>query len=357
VKVAILIPTMNRPDFIERVMGYYNSLNSPHPIYIGDASNTEIATRISNSLKRFKNVEVKYFHWEGLDTLRTIVKLAEYANVENQFCAFSGDDDYFIPSSLTLCSQFLSENMEYRTVQGRAAIFALDCPEAYGKIDRMGQYWGINSLEQENGLGRLKSFSKNYFVSQFSTHRIDEFLADSELYREIIDYSLSELLQCFTFAIKGKSKFLECLYMVRSHYIVPDGKLKNSSPNFVDWVMQPIWSSECNKIIDGLSQTLCETDGLPLSLSRKLVTEALKDQFKKHAMKNPVTCKNASLLSRVKQGLPDALGNMLRKLKYLTIDPDNMILLGSKASSFNKDFLPVEKSLGGTPLFITNQDS
>ncbi len=42
-KVAILIPTFNRPSFIQRTVLYYDSLKSPHPLYIGDASNTEIS--------------------------------------------------------------------------------------------------------------------------------------------------------------------------------------------------------------------------------------------------------------------------------------------------------------------------
>ena len=138
-KVAILMPTMNRLDLFERTIGYYDSLNSPHPIYIGDASDSATAIQASNILKRVKNLEVKHFHWEGLDTLRTIVKLAEHANKENQYCAFTGNDDYFIPSSLTASAQFLSENKTYRTVQGRAAIFTIDSPGAYGKINSLGQ--------------------------------------------------------------------------------------------------------------------------------------------------------------------------------------------------------------------------
>ena len=61
-KVAILIPTMNRPDFIERTVAYYDSLNSPHPIYIGDASDLDRSVKTIKLLKRFKNIEVNYFY-------------------------------------------------------------------------------------------------------------------------------------------------------------------------------------------------------------------------------------------------------------------------------------------------------
>ena len=42
-KVSILIPTMNRSEFIVRLIDYYISVNSKHPIYIGDASDKSIA--------------------------------------------------------------------------------------------------------------------------------------------------------------------------------------------------------------------------------------------------------------------------------------------------------------------------
>ena len=52
-KVAILIPTLNRLAFIQRIVTYYDSLESPHPIYIGDASNTEIS---KNTLSFINNI-------------------------------------------------------------------------------------------------------------------------------------------------------------------------------------------------------------------------------------------------------------------------------------------------------------
>ena len=59
-RVAIIIPTLNRPSFIQRIVTYYDSLESPHPIYIGDASNTEISKKTLLFLKDIKNVECKH---------------------------------------------------------------------------------------------------------------------------------------------------------------------------------------------------------------------------------------------------------------------------------------------------------
>ena len=66
-KVATLIPVMSRLEFVERSVAYYDSLNSPHPVYIGGASDLGRSSLTINPLKRFKNVEENYFKQEGLN--------------------------------------------------------------------------------------------------------------------------------------------------------------------------------------------------------------------------------------------------------------------------------------------------
>ena len=340
-KVAILIPTMNRPDFIERTVGYYNSLNSPHPIYIGDASDPVVAAQTAKILERFRNVEVKYFHWQGLDAPRTVVGLAERVNDECQFCSISGDDDYFVPSSLTQCAKFLAENKDYRTVQGRAAAVELDRPGAYGEIKGLSQYWTENSLEQETSLGRVESIVKKYFVLQFSVHRTDEFIEDCRHYKEIKDYSLGELFHCILFAIRGKSKFLDCLFLIRSlhagRFDVPEDI--RSPDNFFNWSMRPHWSSDIKKCLDFLSLALHESGGMSLDQAKQIITKALVEKFQN----------KRGYLSRIKSILPVELTNPLRPLHNLTLKTNDMRLLRSKRSRFYEEFLHVSNSLSGWP--------
>ena len=54
-KVAIIIPTMNRADFLIRQLEYYKSVKSPHPIYIGDSSNKKEKSCVKQD-KRLKKV-------------------------------------------------------------------------------------------------------------------------------------------------------------------------------------------------------------------------------------------------------------------------------------------------------------
>lgn len=337
-KVAILIPTKNRPDFIERTIAYYDSLKSIHPIYIGDASDSDTAARTAAVLKRFSNVEVKYFHWEGLGVSQTVVRLAESALAKCQYCAYQGDDDYFIPSSLSQCAEFLSENPDYRTSQGRAAIFTLDQPGPFGELQSLWQFWGVNALEQETSIERFISFGKKYFVTQFSTHRTEEFVQDSQYYLEVKNGLVGELLHCYTFAIKGKSKFLDCLYLILNAH---EGSRHLES---LDWILQEHWSSDYHKTLDALSSALYEASELSLNNARQVVSEVLKRHLES-ALTSVASSHKKSFSAKLRNLLPACLKNEIRQLINIFKDASDMRLLRSKRSLFYEEFLPVLSSL------------
>ena len=167
-KVAILVPTKDRLDFVIRLINYYVSINSTHTIFIGDASIESFKEQVLNASKG--KVEVYYFHWKNLSDRKTMINLAMEANSANisNYCAFHGDDDFFIPDSLSMCAEFLDENPEYSTAQGRAFTFELKTDSAYGELKSIGKYWDVKELNGNTSLDRLKEIASNYWVPLFS---------------------------------------------------------------------------------------------------------------------------------------------------------------------------------------------
>lgn len=331
---------MNRFEYIARVIAYYDSLKSEHPIYIGDASSIEQSSRIVNLLKKYKNISIKYYHWENLCISKTISKLAEMAESECEFCAFHGDDDYLIPSSLSKCAEFLFNNSDYRTAQGRGAEFILDRKGARGKINAIGQYWGVNNLEQESSLKRFYFFSDNYFVQQFSTHRTKEFIADSVNYSKVTDNNFSELVHCFTFAIMGKSKYLDCLYLVRNLHDTRYGI------DFVTWITQPNWYVDYNKTVDVLSDLLTESDNISNVMARNIVSEMLGKQILSYLSK---ISDNKSIRQRLRSNVVSFIPPTFRFFILVTINyfrsGEDLRLLMYNKSQFQTDFSPIYTSV------------
>jgi len=48
-----------------------------------------------------------------LGVAQNIGKLAKEPSAESDYCAFRGDEDQFIQSSFTECTEFLSNNPDY----------------------------------------------------------------------------------------------------------------------------------------------------------------------------------------------------------------------------------------------------
>ena len=355
-KVAILIPTLNRPSFIQRTVLYYDSLKSPHPLYIGDASNAEISENTLSFLKKVKNVEVKYFHWEGVNGEKTSIKLAEEASAECEYCVYQGDDDYFISTSLTKCATFLSENPDYRTAQGRAAIVVMNGPESLGNINWVGEYWGKNSLEESSKLKRLFSFIKNYFVIEYSVHRVSEFISDSRDFRTVIDKHFCEMLRCSTIAIKGKSKFIDCLYMIRSRH--PGLIVPSSGNDFFETITSENWPQDYNKMVDSLSLILSADKKMSFSEAKNIISDLMKEDLTKECLKEFTKNENdkKSFYIKLKNAIHGYLTHILldkiglRPIREFFRTKNNMQLWTSKGSRFHSDFLPVENSLTGKGL-------
>jgi glycosyltransferase domain-containing protein len=361
-KVAILIPTINRPEFVKRTVLYYDSLKSNHQIYIGDASDAEISRSTLSFLKGINNVSVKYFHWEGLGNAQTIGKLAEETSAENDYCAFHGDDDYFIQSSLTECAEFLSNNPDYRTAQGRAALVGMDKTEPVCGINGIGQYWGENSIESSSRYERLCYFKNNYYVLQFSVHRINEFIHDSRDFVSIRDNGLHEIQHCFTFAISGKSKFLDCLYLVRVRHAE---LFLHSGKSLIESITTPNWYADYATTINSLSGTLSEDGEMTISEAKKVIVEMMNELFGRTLLKQfgNIGSLRQSLYDRLKNSIPDTMKKVMESTKYFLLDRvrlrpfasllwkrryrNEMELLRTKSSQFYLDFLPVEQSLTG----------
>ena len=388
-KVAILIPTMNRSDFLIRQLQYYASVNSPHPVYIGDASDDEHKEQLEMTIEQLQHlITIHYHHWPGHNDRQALARLIELT--EESYCAFAGDDDFLIPNSLTKCARLLKQNQEYRTAQGKGPVFTLDEPGPYGEMKGLGAYWLKNEIEENTGKQRLlKFFPQSYFVNQFSVHRKEEFLQDSEFYQIIDDSSFAELLHTSLAVIKGKSKFIDSLYLIR--HVHPEqhtGSYLNWKNDFFDWLTHPDWQPSFQVFNDTLIRALCEVDGIEENEASEIVKQAFWSYLaggmwrkyqskygqttssKQNAIVNGKVNSWKSLRELVKK-IPGAreVVNQLRNVKAsivpghedLMTKEDRLVMRAEKgelslpvllhpSSPYHEDFLPVYEAITGQPV-------
>jgi glycosyltransferase domain-containing protein len=278
-KVAILIPTKNRIEFAIRAIEYYASINSPHPIFIGDASKESSEELVLKTAKN--NVEVYYFHWENLYDRPTAVKLAQEAKKTKitHYCACIGDDDFYIPRSLSLCADFLSGNPLYTTSQGRAFTIRLDQDGPYGDVADLCIYWDKKELNGDTALERLEEMSTSYWVPNFSVHRITEFIDDYSVgINSVTDMRLGEYANVLSTAMNGKSKFIDCLYLARGIHKNQYGRLKQikAHGSRFEWITGVKWHTSYKELVNSLSSVLSAKDNLSFDVASEEIRFAIE---------------------------------------------------------------------------------
>src|SRR5437867_1395368 len=107
--LTIIIPTINRPHFIKRLLHYYSSIATPLAILIGDSSQGDIAQEVRKQIEHYQNrLNVHYYDCAHLNDSQTIKALVHWA--KTPYIVFVADDDFLVPRGLEQCVHFLEHN-------------------------------------------------------------------------------------------------------------------------------------------------------------------------------------------------------------------------------------------------------
>ena len=278
-------------------------------------------------------IDVFYFHWEKLNDRKTLVKLGEQAikiNLTN-YCAYHGDDDFFIPESLSKCAEFLDSNSEYTSAQGRAFSFALDRDGPYGKLEKIGGYWGVQELKGLTAQERLQEISSSYWVPIFSVTHINNFIIDiGNGVNNIIDRDFGEYVNSLTIAMRGKSKFIDCLYLARNTHS------RRERPTILDWITGENWLLSYTELINSISEVLSRTDKMSMiesNFEAKLQVDKLllaSKNFRQMSASHLIRKKIIEFLDNKKS--ISALSKFYRRIKYISISTFYLMISITKSS-------------------------
>jgi len=346
--IAILIPTINRSEFLTRQLEYYASVNCPHTIYIGDSSNNEHMEKTIRGIEKLKNrIKVVYKPCPEMNDRQTIKQLIGIA--KEKYCGFIADDDFLIPSSLTKCAEVLGNNSGYRTAQGRAILFSLEQSGAYGDLNGVGAYWKRKEAESNNPSKRLLNFSANYWVPLFSLHRTEEFYEDFENDEHMPDKAFAELMPNHLTIMRGKSKFIDCLYLIRQGH-----DQRYFLPKFFDWFTGPNWQPSFQIFHDTLRDALMEKEEIDQDTALKIVRAAF-EKYLSNAFIGNQPKRGHSLLVSIKElikqipGLKQAYHQARGTIPIFRNEMSLERLL-NQASPYHEDFMPVYRSITNPPL-------
>jgi glycosyltransferase domain-containing protein len=228
---ALLIPTLNRPEFIIRLLTYYLRKNFAHRILIGDSSTREKFEQANKFILQINDrLDIEHYHYPGLSNYSVTCKLARDANTE--YASYLPDDDFLVPESIEKLILFLSDNEEYVVAWGRTAMFRLDRPGLFGEVSSVAQANAATAwpIKNESGKERLLQHIETYssaFIGVCRTKALSNALRNSEEISDLTSKTkeewatgmlLSEVITSFSLAAQGKIGSLDCLHWIRQEH-------------------------------------------------------------------------------------------------------------------------------------------
>lgn len=252
--LTVIIPTKNHPEFLDRLLGYFEEHRLSYPIRIGDSSEGEFLKQTSQVIQRWSK-KLQIFHHEYADQSVTECHQILSQEITTPYSVCVSDGAFLIPKTLQKAVQFLEENQEYTIAHGKGLTFSLKQKGPYGTLQKLGTY-SMPSREESTALERLKAHFECYRVTMYCVMRANVWKTIWKEAPQLRQNSLSsELLPCFHSILTGKVKELEDLYIVRQRHAT-----SNRLPSILTWFLHPEWSADFSLFCNILGQELTKQD-------------------------------------------------------------------------------------------------
>lgn len=116
-ELTILVPSFNRQSFVLRLLNFWNGKEVNIKIF--DGSKNSICP---NELSKFDS-NIEYFHMPDKSMYERFFIGTQY--VKTEYVMYGSDDEFYLPSTLNKCIDFLKTNHDYVTCAGRAIAFSV----------------------------------------------------------------------------------------------------------------------------------------------------------------------------------------------------------------------------------------
>jgi len=151
--VTILIPTLNRSFFIDKLLTYYEKFNFLGKIIIIDSSSQE---ELNINKSRVEKSRLNITHLPLIsDEFYAMAKGIELIGTE--YAIHSGDDDYFSVSGIKKLINYLEKNKNFISAGGKSITVSYN---SNSKIIKGSAFYNLPIKNQVKAVDRLKSIKR-----------------------------------------------------------------------------------------------------------------------------------------------------------------------------------------------------
>ncbi|MFC2035015.1 TIGR00180 family glycosyltransferase [Chloroflexota bacterium] len=314
-KCSIIIPTHNRPGYLERILNYYSQNSKDFDIIIADSSTDEIKKVNEETVSLFSILNIQHLNYysTGVVPLCKIVDAINHINTK--YSVFCADDDFITPNGINQSVDFLEENLDFSVAHGHYISFYLK-----DNREEDQQFYWRPTYSHESIIIPEPSARLNYHLSNYSqatfyaVHRTDFMrMIYGETLRFTDEFRFAELLLTMLTSIYGKIKCLDVLYTAREYSGSSLGQTINS---IKDYMKDDTYSEKYALFRDCLSVHLSKQSQLNIGESKKVIDDAMSAYIKKYYRINPLVNKMVGILDYLR--FPNWIDKNIRAL-YRTL--------------------------------------
>ena len=214
--LTIVIPTMNRPQWIKRVFIYYSKNTFHGTILVLDSSNQETFNLIKKTSESYKNLKIDLYNFPRMSNQQ--VMFAGSGKIQTKYSVNLADDDILLVEGLEKAIVFLNNEKLYSGVLGNGYMISTLNNQPFGKINNILNYELTNYSDDDVFL-RVSSYFNNIKNTSFAVVRTEVF---KEGYEKIMSFDrffqtfmFGELIQSVLYLTKGKIMKIDSDYLVR----------------------------------------------------------------------------------------------------------------------------------------------
>lgn len=339
-RISIIVPTLNRSDYLIKMLRYFDSVGFDGHVLIGDSSTALHVKKTKECISMLgKTMKITYREYPGKKNYECIRELLN--EVDTPYALWMCDDDILIPSTLKKCAQFLKDNPDYSCAGGAAYMYTLKSKGAFGEIGHIWRY-RVDQIAEEKSSERLNKLMREYTVIAYSLCRTEQFKSKFifDGFEKLTDIAIAgELLPTCMCAVQGKVKMLDMLFVLRQNH-----DERYLLPGLMDWITKPDWSISFLILVERLAAEMSQIEKISIDSARSVVKKALHT-YLRTLFNEPLTEEESvgkrALLSR-------SAGFMKRAVNFIKPKMNNpMNMLLSKNCRYHEDFIGVYNIVTG----------
>lgn len=206
---TLVVPTLNRPDLLARLLRYFDRLGARFPILVLDSSDPE-EMAANDAAIRATSLDIAHLPFDR--SLPVDVKLRRGVGaVSTTYLSFCADDDVVFPAAIAEAVAFLRAHADYAVAQGYYLGFR-ESPTAF-TIESV--IYATASIDHDSPLSRLYATVRHYQPVFYGVMATDTWHRAHDRIDAVEGFVFKEFLQACQTAILGKIARLPRLYSGR----------------------------------------------------------------------------------------------------------------------------------------------